>query len=95
MNIGLSIFGRFNLNNKVNIRDIKTSWCNIGGYKHAEFVFFESLESDFSLILGDVSVHDFDVLFDLVSQEQGVGFNFGGAENNSLSDTSITDQDVC
>jgi len=46
------------------------------------------------LILGDVSVHDLNVLFDLVRQNQRIGIKLGLRENNSFGITSIADEDI-
>ena len=64
MNIGLSVFGWLNLDDKVNTRDIKASSSDVCGNQNAEFLLFKALQCDFSLVLSDVTMHYFNVLFD-------------------------------
>lgn len=66
MDVGLSVFWRFDLDNEINTRDVQSTSSNISSYKHTELFVLESLESDFTLVLSDVSVHDFNVLLDLL-----------------------------
>lgn len=66
MNVSLNIFWWFDLDNKIYIRNIKTSGGNISCYEDVKLAFFESLESDLTLILSDVTVHDFDVFFNFI-----------------------------
>ena len=66
MNVSLNIFWWFDLDNKIYIRNIKTSGSNISCNKDVKLAFFESLESDLTLILSDVTVHDFDVFFNFI-----------------------------
>ena len=66
MNVGLRFLGRLNLDDQVNIWDVKTARGDICGDKDAELAFFEALHSDFTLVLSDVTVHDLDVLLNLV-----------------------------
>lgn len=66
MDVGLSVFWGFDLDNEINTRDVQSTSSNISSYKHTELFVLESLESDFTLVLSDVSVHDFNVLLDLL-----------------------------
>jgi len=94
MNVSFSVFWWLDLNDEIDVFDVKSSWSNIGGNQNLEFTFFESLHGDFSLILGNVSVHDFNVLFDLVRQNQRIGIKLGLRENNGFSISSIADEDI-
>jgi len=91
MNISLSILRRFNLDDQINIRDIESSRCHISSHENAELALFESLESDLSLILSDVTMHDFDILLNLVREYQLIGISFSLSEDNSLSSFSTID----
>ena len=95
MDVSLSIFWWLALNDQVNIWNIKSSGSNISGNEYTEFVLFESSESNFSLILGNISVHNFNLACNLLGKQETVGFNFGGAEDDGLSDTSINDKNIC
>ena len=64
MDVGLSIFWWLDLNDQIDIRNIKTSWGNVSSHQDTELLLFESFKSDLSLILRDISVHDFDVFLD-------------------------------
>ena len=94
MDVGLSLLGWLNLDDQVHVGDVKTTRGDISGDKHAELSFLESLHRDLTLVLSDVTVHDFDVLLDLVRQEQRVGISLRLSEDNDLATLSINDQDV-
>ena len=64
MNICLSVFGWLNLDDKVDTRDIKAASSNVCGNQYAKLLLFKTLKCDFSLVLSDVTVHHFNVLFD-------------------------------
>jgi len=66
VNVSLNIFWWLDLDNKIYIRNIETSGGNIGRNKDVKLAFFKSLEGDFTLILSDVTVHDFDVFFNFI-----------------------------
>lgn len=70
MDVGFSVFWRFNLYNKVDTRDIKTTGSDISCYENAEFLFFEALECNFTLVLGNISVHDFDIFLHFLRQKK-------------------------
>jgi hypothetical protein len=44
--------------------------------------------------LGDVTVHDFDVLLNFVTQNETVGVSLGLSENNSLAKASVANKHV-
>ena len=62
MDIGFDILRRLKLNDKVNIRDVKSSSSNISGHEYIELSLLESSESHFSLLLSDISMKDFGVV---------------------------------
>ena len=66
MNIGLSLFWWLKLNDEVDIWDVKTARGNICGHKYTEFALLKALHSNFALVLSNVTVHDLDILLDLV-----------------------------
>ena len=69
MNIGLCVFWWLQLDDKFNIRNVNTSRRNISGDKDLEFVVFEAFEGDFSLILGNITMHHFHIMRDLVREQ--------------------------
>lgn len=77
MDVSLCILGGFNLDDQVNAGNIKTTGSNIGSNQDLEFVLLEALKSDFTLVLSNITVHDFDLVLDLVRQQQLVRFQLG------------------
>ena len=67
VNVSLSLFRWLNLNDHFDIGNIETSRCNISSDQDAELALLEALHCDFTLVLGDVSVHDLDIRLDLVA----------------------------
>ena len=61
MNVGLSVLGWLNLHDKVHAGNVKATGGYISGHKHAELLLLEALKGHFTLILCDVTVHDFNV----------------------------------
>jgi len=61
MDVGLGVFGGFHLDHEVDVGDVDTTGGNVGSNKHAEFVLFKTLKGYLALVLGDVTVHYFDV----------------------------------
>lgn len=62
VDVRLGVLGRLHLDYQVDRGNIKTSRGYISCYKHLELFFFESLECHFSLVLGDVTVHDLNLV---------------------------------
>lgn len=85
MNIGLGIFGRFHLDDEFDVWNIKTPSSNISGNKHLELVIFEPLESDLSLILSYVSMHDLDIMCDLVGKQSSISIYLCGSKDKNSS----------
>lgn len=65
MNISFCVFRWFNLHDKVDAWDIEATSSNISGDQNVKLLFLEALEGDFTLVLGDVTMHNFDVFLDL------------------------------
>jgi len=79
---------------QVDIWDVKTSRSDVSGDQNLEFSFFEALHSDFTLILGDVSMHYLDVLFDFIRQNQTVRVGLGLREYNGFANSTVAYQHV-
>ena len=58
-----------------------------------ELLLLEALQSDFSLDLRDVTVHDFDVLLDFLAKQELIGFPLRLSEHDTLA-TSVDNEDV-
>lgn len=69
MDVRLRVFWRFQLNNKFDIWNVKTSSCDIGGNEDLELGFSEPLHGHFSLVLGDISVHCLDIMSNRVAEQ--------------------------
>jgi hypothetical protein len=54
------------LNNEINTGNVKPSRCHIGCYKNLELEILEALQGDFSLVLGNVTMHYFDLVLNFV-----------------------------
>ena len=66
MDVGLCLFGWLNLDYQVDIRDVKTTGRDVSCDQDSELAFLEALHRDFTLILCDITMHDLNVLLDLV-----------------------------
>ena len=78
MNVGFRVFRWLQLDDKLDVWDVEATRGYISGYKDLELVVFESLQGHFSLVLSDVTMHDFDLVCDLVGEQEGVGISFCG-----------------
>lgn len=76
------------MDDQVDFWDIEASCCDVSGDEALEFSLFEGLESDLPLFLGDVSVEDLGLLFEVGLEEDFVGFLFGLAEDDGSSVSS-------
>lgn len=95
MDVGFHFFWRLNLNDQVNIGDIEATRSDVSGDKYFKFAFFEALHSNFTLILRNITMHHFNVLLDLVRQNETVSISLGLSKHNGLSiGTSITDKHI-
>ena len=66
MDICFGVFGRLDLDDKVDAGDVKTARSDVCGNQNAELFLFKALESDLSLVLCNVSVHDFNVFLNFL-----------------------------
>ena len=77
MDVSFCIFGGLDLYDEVDAGDVKTARSDVGGNQDAELFLFEALESDLSLVLRNVSVHDFNVFLNFLRQKKVVGLLLG------------------
>ena len=89
MDVGLRFFWRLDLDDKVNLGNIKASRCDIGGDQNLEFALLESLHGDLSLILSDATMHYLDVIVDGLRAHKFISISFGRREHNDLTSTTI------
>jgi hypothetical protein len=94
VNVGLSVFGRLDLDDEINVRDVEASRCHIGSDKHLELALLEALDRDLALVLDDVAVHDFHVLLDLVGEDELVGVLLRLGKDNSFCALSVANERV-
>ena len=94
MDVSLRLLGWFDLDDEVDIRNVKSSWRNISGNQDSELSFFESLHRHFSLVLRNVSMHNLDILLYLVRQNEGICISLGLREHDSLSGLSVDDKNI-
>lgn len=69
VDIGLRLLRGLDLNNKVDVRNVEASGSDICGTEYSELAFLKSFHRDFTLVLSDVSMHNLDVLLDLIRQD--------------------------
>ena len=65
------------MDDQINIWDINSSSNNISSDENIEFTLFESLESNFSLVLCDISMNNLNVFVDFLGKKALVGLNLG------------------
>ena len=94
MDVSLCLLGWLDLDDEVDIRNVKSSWSYISGNQDSEFSFFESLHRHLSLILRDVTMHHLNILLDFVRQNEGVSVSLGLREDDSLSSLSVDDKNI-
>ena len=91
MDIGLHLVRGFDLDDEVNVGDVQATGGYVGRNEDAELSFSEALQGYFSLVLGYVTMHDFNILLNLVSQYQLVSVCLGLCEHNRPAIASIHD----
>lgn len=84
MDVSLNILWRFKLDDKINVRNVKSSWGYICSDKHFKLALSESFQCDLSLILSDVSVQDLD-LAHAICKNDLIRIVLGLSENDSLT----------
>ena len=95
MNICFGFLGWFDLNDEVDVWDVKASRGDICCHQYSKLTLLEALHSDFSLVLSYVTVHYLDVLLDLVGEKEGIGVSLGLGKDNYLATLAIDNQNVC
>jgi len=91
MNVGLGVLWRLNLDDEFDVRDVKTSCSDISCHEHLELSILEALHSDFSLVLGNVTMHNFNVLLDFVGEHKLVCILLRLSEYDGLGIATIAD----
>jgi hypothetical protein len=93
MDVGLGLFWWLDLDDKVNLRDIKSSGRNIGGNEDLELSVLESLDCDLTLILGDTTMHYLDVVVNGFGPHELVSVIFRLCKHNDLSGSAVDSDD--
>lgn len=70
MDVSLSILRWLQLNNQINILNIKTTGGNVGSDEDFEFALLESLHGDLSLVLRDIAMHHLNILLNLICEDE-------------------------
>jgi hypothetical protein len=94
MDVGLNFLWWLNLNNQVDIWNVEATRRDICSDQNFKFSFFESLHSDLTLILNDVTVHDFDVLLDFISQNKSIGISLGLSKHDGFTCATVANQNI-
>lgn len=94
VNISLDILWWLNLNDQINVGNIKTSRRNICSYKNRKLLLLKSLEGDLSLVLCDISVHNLNISLHFIRNQKLIGFSLGGRENNGLTKPTVNQEDI-
>ena len=66
MNVDLGVEGALVVDHVLYVRDVKTTRRDVSCDQDSELAFLEALHRDFTLILCDITMHDLNVLLDLV-----------------------------
>ena len=90
MDVGLGIFWWLELDNQADSLDIESSGSNVSSDKYIELALLESLDGSLSLILGNTSMHDLDVLLDGVTLAKHVGVLSRGSEDDAFTTFAMT-----
>lgn len=94
MDISFDILWGLDLDDQVDVGNVETARCNIGRNEHLELLLLESLESDLTLSLSNIAMHDLEILLDLVGEDQLVGLCLGLTEDNSLAETTVDNENI-
>ena len=70
MDVGLSLFWWLELDDKVDVRDVKTTRGDICGDQTSELALLEAIHRDLTLVLRNITVHHLNVLLNLVSEQE-------------------------
>lgn len=66
VDVRLRVFWWLDLDNQVDVGDVKSSACDISRNEDRKLLLLESFEGHLPLVLCNISVHDFNVLADLL-----------------------------
>lgn len=94
MNVGLSFLWRLKLDYEVYVRDIESTRGNVGCDKYLELVLLEALHRDLTLVLRNITVHNFDVLLNLVREDERVSIGLGLREDNGFAFATVANKDI-
>lgn len=76
MHVRVVVLGRRQLNDEIDGWDVESSGGDVGGDETLDASVSERLEGDFSLSLGDVSVEDLTLEFEVSVEQDFVCFSF-------------------
>ena len=94
VDVAFSVFWGLKLNNQLHVRNVKTPGGDIGSHEDLELEVFEPLDGDFSLILSDVSVHDLNIMSDLVGEKKRICISLGRTEDDDPTGAAVAVQDL-
>ncbi len=95
MYVSIDFLRRFQLNNQVYLRNVKTPCSHVGCHQAFQFSLFEGLESDFPLLLRDVSMQNLSLLLEIGLQKDLIGLSLRLTEDDgSTMTTSVKVDDV-
>ena len=94
MDVGLCLLRGLNLDDQVDVGDVEASGSDISGDQDSEFALLEALHGHLTLVLGDVTVHDLDILLDLVREQEGVGVGLRLGKDNDLATLAVDNKNV-
>lgn len=94
VNVGLSFLRRLKLDYEVYVRDIEPPRSNVGRDQHLELVLLEPLHRDLTLVLRNVAMHDFDVLLNLVREDERIGVGLGLGEDDGFAFATVANKDI-
>jgi len=94
VNVGLCLLWWLKLDYEVYVGNIESTRSNISRNQHLELILLEALHRDFTLVLRNVSVHHFDVLLDLVGEDERVGIGLGLGEDNGFAFATVANKDI-
>jgi hypothetical protein len=94
MNVGFDLLWWLYLDDQVDVGNIKAARRNISSDEDLEFAFLESLHGDLSLVLCDITVHDLNILLNLVTQDKTVSISLSLSEHDCLAETAVADKHV-
>jgi len=94
MDVRLSVLRRLELDDELNVGDVKTSGGNVCGDEDLDLVLFESLHGDFSLVLRDVAMHALRGLLNGVRSYDVVGIDLCLSEDNDTFGATVNRENL-